>query len=265
MGYALESDRRRKYHNSGTLPWQFNEPYPMAACTSAVDYYARPKPVYYAVSRAYAPLLVSAKFPTLAWEGFEQFEAETWVCNSREESYTKVTLRMRLVGTTGRIYAEQTETSSFGPNCAAKLAVLQEPLAHIPEEVFFLDLGLISADGILLCKNRYVFSRTETLSPLLACQATKLSVSSPVAGNEHILTLINTGETAAISVWLEDARDLNAPGYVYFDDNYFCLLPGESRTMTVTWVDVPAVEQRLEVAGWNTEHILVGLSLNGDT
>ncbi|HEY6027247.1 MAG TPA: hypothetical protein VIV09_10160, partial [Pseudolabrys sp.] len=37
-GYALEADRRRKYHNSGTLPWQFNEPYPMAACTSAVDY-----------------------------------------------------------------------------------------------------------------------------------------------------------------------------------------------------------------------------------
>ena len=51
LRYAVEADRRRMFRNSGTMPWQFNEPYPMAACTSAVDYYAEPKPVYYTVAR----------------------------------------------------------------------------------------------------------------------------------------------------------------------------------------------------------------------
>src|SRR5215207_6573066 len=156
LRYALEADRRRKYHNSGTLPWQFNEPYPMAACTSAVDYYARPKPSYYTVSRAYAPLLVSARFPTLACEGYEQFGAEAWVCNSNEQPHTNVTLRMRLIGSNGRTYAKRTEMVSFGANRAAKLAILQEPLAGITEDVFFLDIQLLDSDGTPLAHNNYV-------------------------------------------------------------------------------------------------------------
>ena len=260
LRYALESDRRRKYHNSGTLPWQFNEPYPMAACTSAVDYFARPKPVYYAVARAYALMLVSARFPTQAWGEFERFDAEAWVSNSHERSYSDVILRMRLLGTRGDVYAERTETVSVGANCAVKLAALQEPLPVIPEDAFFLDLQLLDADGVLLCQNRYAFSRTEALAPLLACPSTTLSISSQASESEQTVTLTDSGETAAMFVWLEDARDLTASGYAYFDDNYFCLLPGESRTVTVTWKDVPASERRVEVSAWNTERI----QLQGD-
>ncbi|HKY54323.1 MAG TPA: glycoside hydrolase family 2 TIM barrel-domain containing protein [Anaerolineales bacterium] len=263
LRYALESDRRRKYHNSGTLPWQFNEPYPMAACTSAVDYYARPKPSYYAVSRAYAPLLVSARFSTLAWVGVEQFEAEAWVSNSREHSYSDVTLYMRLLGTRGDIYAERIETVSFGANRAAKLAILHVPIAHIVEEVFFLDLQLIGSDEVILAHNRYAFTRTETLAPLLAIPATTLSISSQGSENEYLLTLTNSGETTTMFVWIEDARALNAEGYTYFDDNYFCLFPNESRTVIVTWKDVAAGDRRLELSAWNTENILLDLSLDG--
>jgi hypothetical protein len=57
---------------------------------------------------------------------------------------------------------------------------------------------------------------------------------------------------------------LNASGYAYFDDNYFCLLPEESRTVTVTWMDVPAGERRLEVSAWNAEPIHLDLSQDGD-
>jgi hypothetical protein len=62
---------------------------------------------------------------------------------------------------------------------------------------------------------------------------------------------------------MEDARDLNDSGYAYFDDNYFCLLPEESRTVTVTWKDVPAGERQLEISGWNTQSNLTDLSLHG--
>jgi beta-mannosidase len=259
LRYALESDRRRKYRNSGTLPWQFNEPYPMAACTSAVDYYAQPKPSYYAVSRAYKPLLVSARFNSLAWGGCNVFEAEAWISNSHEQSYSNITLQMRLIGTGGRISAERIETVCFSSNRAAKLTIMQAPLDHISEEVFFLDLLLLDSNGATLGHNRYTFSRTETLAPLLACPPTTLSISSQGRESEHTLTVTNTGETTAMFVWLEDARDLNVSGYTYFDENYFCLFPGESRTVTVIWTDVPTKEQQLQISSWNTDSTLIDL------
>ena len=262
LRYALEADRRRKYRNSGTLPWQFNEPYPMAACTSAVDYYARPKPSYYAVARAYAPLVISARFSTLAWEGCERFEAEAWICNSYARPHTDAILRMRLVGIDGKIYAEQSQPVSFEANCAAKLAAFHEPMKNISEDVFFLDLQLLDSTGIL-CQNRYTFTRAANLAPLLDCPMTRLEVSSSRGENEGMLTLTNRGDTTAMFFWLEDARELRAPGYAYFDDNYFCLLPDESRTVTVMWKDVPLNEQRLEISAWNTDRISLDPSSPG--
>jgi len=170
---------------------------------------------------------------------------------------------MRLLGMRGEVYAERTEPISFEPNCAAKIAVLQEPLAHSPEDSFFLDMQLLDSRGDLLCSSRYVFSHTATLQPLFACPPTTVSVSSSMRENEQSVTLTNDGETAAMFVWLEDARDLNTPGYVYFEDNYFCLLPKESRTVTVIWTDVPMEDRRLEIAGWNTERISLDLSPQG--
>ncbi len=38
LRYAVEANRRRAMHLSGTFPWQFNEPYPNNTCTSSVDY-----------------------------------------------------------------------------------------------------------------------------------------------------------------------------------------------------------------------------------
>jgi beta-mannosidase len=232
----------------------------MAACTSAVDYYARPKPAYYAVRRAYAPLLISARFDTLAWGDCEQFEAQAWVGNSHDRSYSDVTLQMRLVGMKGKTYSESVETFSIGANRAGKLDALQHPIDQIPEDVFFLDLQLLDMDGARLAHNRYAFSRTTTLAPLFACPPAKLSVSSRTGENRQILTLTNPGKTAAMFVWLEEDRDVKSSGYAYFDDNYFCLLPGEVRTVTVTWKDVPASEQRIEISGWNTETLRLKLS-----
>src|SRR5438105_2671409 len=79
---ADPSARTRKYRKSGTLPWQFNEPFPMAACTSAVDYYyGQPKPLCYAVTRAYESVHITAQFATQSWANRDTFEAQVRVIN----------------------------------------------------------------------------------------------------------------------------------------------------------------------------------------
>jgi beta-mannosidase len=250
LRYALEANRRRLFQNSGSLPWQFNEPYPMAACTSAVDYYAQPKPVYYAVARAYAPLSLTARFPAQAWAGHESFTAEIWLAAAGGTAVAESRLTWQIVSAGGRVYTSGEQQVAAPASRATLLAEINWALGELPEPLFFLDLQLTGDDGGELAANRYLFSRTENLSPLLNAPATSLAVACE-PGDSGRVVLHNSGSHTAFFVWLEDGRDLGAAGYLYCDDNHFCLLPGEQRVITVTWAGVPQAERQLQVSGWN--------------
>jgi beta-mannosidase len=126
LRYAVEAAIRR---GAGTIPWQLNESYPNAWCTSAIDWHGEPKPAYYGVARAYsgAP---GARFATWAWGG----EAEVRVFASG-----------RIVDLDGTVVA-----SGDGEILA--------PLSAIGTDVFVLDLH---------GENRYVMTTTSDLAPLL--------------------------------------------------------------------------------------------------
>ena len=261
LRYALEANRRRKYHNSGSLPWQFNEPYPNAACTSAVDYHAQPKPVYYAVARAYACLALSARFATQAWAGREMFEAEVWLCNSgAAEARRAVHLQMRILGVDGTLHENRLEEVFYGPNRAVRLAHFRWPLAELAGDIFFFDLELQAPDGSRLAGNRYLFTNQATLASLLSLPLTRLSIDHRASGAVWQIELRNTGHQAAIGLWLEDDRQLDAAGGVYFSDNYLLLLPGESRAIAAEWQNVPERQRRLQVQAWNAPSVILSSS-----
>jgi beta-mannosidase len=262
LRYAVEANRRRKWHTSGTLPWQFNEPYPMAACTSAVDYYGRPKPAYYAVRQAYERLHLSASFPMVAWEGETAFVAQVWLNSTSNASMEPdplkpfrnmlASLRARIVGLGGREYGSISEAVNVPINTAAALTSIRWPLEAIEEDVFLLEIMLVS-HSIPLSHICYVFTRTANFAPLLSVGHTELDISVALIDAESRLTIANTGSVTALYVWLEDGRELNAAGYAYFIDNYFHLLPGESKSVSVIWYDVPLEERRIDISGWNVE------------
>jgi beta-mannosidase len=252
LHYALEADRRRKYHNSGTLPWQFNEPYPMAACTSAVDYYGQAKPAYYAVAHAYEPVHISAKYPTLAWAERKNFEAEIWVNHSHETS-AEAQLQIKLIGQSGSIYKNWQRKVLLPVNSAAFLTPVQFALTELKEAVFFLDLVLRAASENVLSENRYIFTTTADLSPLLNVPMTQLTINRQEVNDGWQVNIRNTGNATAFFIWIEDSRDLDAQGTVYFSANHFCLFPQESKTITVSWQNVPVNERNLDIQGWNTQ------------
>lgn len=250
--YAIESNRRRAWRNSGSLPWQLNEPYPMAACTSAVDYFARPKPLYAAVAAAYAPLALSARYDALAWGGRERFSAAIWSSNAAGYGLGAAELSVRLIGSGGAIYAELSTHVAIPDNAAAELARIELPLDRIGDELFFLDLRL-SAGGAERAASRYLFSRARDLTPLRALPSAELELHREPGG----LMMINRGPVAALLVRVEDGRPAAAPGYVYVDADQFSLLPGEERRVAVTWEDVPPSDRLLSVGGWNTGSLSV--------
>jgi beta-mannosidase len=187
LRYAVEATLRR---GAGTIPWQLNEPYPNAWCTSAVDYRGDPKPAYYGVARAYAGA-PSARFATSAWGG-------------REEARATVTGPARFVDLDGGVVAEVEE---------GELAAPLDAFAH---DVFLLDLGP---------QSRYVMTRTESLAPLLDLPRAELEQ----VADSNYRVFRNVSGVAALGLVLEDARPYDAPGWVTFSDNVLDLLPGEER------------------------------------
>jgi beta-mannosidase len=129
LRYAVEANRRR---GAGTIPWQFNESYPNAWCTAAVDHRGDPKPAYYGVARAYRPDHPSASFARWCWGGERKVRARVWSA-------------ARFVDVNGTVVAQ-----TDGDEIAA-------PLDAFTSDVFVLDLG----------NNRYVMTRTDNLAPLL--------------------------------------------------------------------------------------------------
>jgi beta-mannosidase len=245
LRYALEADRRRAYECSGTLPWQFNEPYPNAYCTSAVDYYGAPKSGYWAVRRAYQPLAVTARFDSQICDG-DSFTATLYGLSTLAEPVTEK-LTVRVVGLSGSEYLCYDLLVIVGRDGTTPLGKVELPLAEV-EELFFLDLTLGAA------QNRYLFARTPNLAPLLTAPQTRLTA---VRGEDWSVTLRNEGDTTALYVKLEDGRDLGA-GYVYCSDNWFCLLPGEARTVRVNFTGIDEPHRQVTVQGWNTEVIRLG-------
>jgi beta-mannosidase len=251
LRYAVESNLRRQYQNSGTLPWQFNEPFPNAYCTSALDYYAEPKPVYYAIKRAYQKIHVTACFAAQAWEGYQNFEAEVWSVNATAHRIEKAEAIMRLVGASGKVYWKQSITAEVSANGSTRLTEIRIPTADVQENLFFLDLSLTAGNGASISNNRYMFSRTSNLRPMLEAQPSNLNREVHKSGDEWELKVTNAGEYAALCVRLDDGREVDATGYVYFDDNYFSLMPGESQTIQAQWSGVAESERRIELGGWN--------------
>ncbi len=252
--YAVEANRRRMFQNSGTLPWQFNEPYPMAACTSAVDYYARPKPLYHAVARAYEPIHLSAKFAALIWTGQAAFEAEVWLSNATPQ-VREGHMVAQLVSLAGEIYARHEAEAAIAGQRSAAVAHFTVPLADV-DDVFLLDMSLFTNDRCL-SRNQYLFTRADTVAPALNAAPTTLHVDTIRADDAWQIHITNTGQQAALWVWLEDDRTLTAAGYVYFDHNYFCLLPGERRVVSAHWQAVPPSDRQVGLSAWNVPKIVI--------
>ncbi|MDR6882580.1 glycosyl hydrolase 2 galactose-binding domain-containing protein [Bacillus sp. 3255] len=260
LRYAVESNIRRMWQNSGTLPWQFNEPYPNAYCTSALDYYTLPKPAYYAVARAYRPVYVSASFSRMAWEGQQAFKAELWGVQTLSHRTGKLVTHWSVTGASGNVYAEGSWQGDLEPGHVKRLGVMELPLSKLTEDVFFLRVQLAQEDEAgaheLVSDSCYPFSRKADLTPYLELPQTHLQAeriqSGEEPGTDWLVRITNTGAHAAFDVQLTDARPILEAGFVYLSDNAFPIFPGESKLIRVTWSAVAETSRQLELTAWNS-------------
>jgi len=235
LRYAVEQNRRRKYASGGTIPWQFNEPWPNLSCTNAVDYFLRPKPAYYAVKAAYEPVHVSAKYDRLGWKPGEEFRAELWANNSGPA--LGCTLVWTIISAEGDGFLSGEKTLDLAENSAFRAEDVAWRIEAGFERLFVLEARLIGPDCAELSRNSYLMSANPVpiFDRLLALPATTIQVEHGKAvereGHTEVpLTVRNTGGNYAFFVQIS----ADSPGWdTCFSRNYLLIAPGDSETVIV--------------------------------
>jgi beta-mannosidase len=206
LKYGVEHYRRRQPHTNGTLVWQFNDVWP-GFSWSVVDHDLVPKHGYYALQRAYRPLLASFRI--------DGDRLELWLTNSGRDA-GELTLLVELQTLSGApLLAEKVSA----PAPAYSSAVVWTGAVPSQRDAY---AWVSSPDGAIEA-NRLFFAPLKELSFNGSLSTKVLSTSATSAEVE----LVASGFCYA-------ARALSpAPGVV-FDANYLDLRDGDRRTIAVS-------------------------------
>lgn len=211
-GYAIRAVRRAYPHNAGSLYWQINDVWPTVSWSS-IDYWGNYKALHYAVERAYRPTIVDL---VRSDEGLRLF-----LVSDDPNLRGAVTVTVTWLDWEGRPIAPPTTVAH---------RVTETPfsacLATLEEQKGVARIEVKSADGTLIAEQLYYPGRPKDL----ALPEGRLSYSE--RETEDGLEVTVTAET-----WLKDLFIETPWQGARYSDNYFDLLPGESRTIFITHPD----------------------------
>lgn len=217
LKFGIEHFRRRKPHCSGALIWQYNDCWPCISW-SLIDHDGVAKAAYHAVSRAYAPILAS-------FRRGEGEEVELWITND--------TL-MPVADTASIVLArfddgeEWRADMAFRVDANASALVWRGKVADRTDRVLLVE----SASGIF-SRNRLLLAPVKDLG---------LTPDPGLQWSIDGMRLTVSAARYALSVRAESDDPT-----LRFDDNYFDLTAGESRTITASRPIVPA---DVRVSNW---------------
>ncbi|MCD9024577.1 glycoside hydrolase family 2 protein [Cohnella silvisoli] len=232
--YAVEANRRRAPHCSGSLLWQFNEPYPNVSCTSAVDYYGDPKLAYSWVAKANRNLHASLQYEGISYLLGEYFRASAYLTRDSVK-VDSVLLEWKARNATG----DQIGEGSFVLKEVRVPTILAGEIEFaVPAggDAFFVMLKVVDpTTRQALADNEYAFAvrRDDVRPPLqsfLLIPQTALDWNLEEVGGGTRINVTNTGKTTALWVRVRavelDAR-LGPPPNRPLEDG-FLVFPSET-------------------------------------
>ena len=228
--FESRSEQRR-----GIQLWMSHSAWPTFVwCT--YDYWFDPTAAFFGCRKACEPLHVM-------WNPLKK---TVEVVNVSAGDRTGLSVRGRVLDMYGKeLYAHESVIDSREDSTAPVFGMEEPDL-----EVYYYSFDLLDA-GDTVSTNFYVLGReTDNLKALH--QLGKASVASEtekIADGMVRVTLTNTGDVPAMMVRLmaTDGRDGERLLPVFYSDNYFHLMPGESRTVTVEASETPYIK----ISGFN--------------
>jgi beta-mannosidase len=204
---AIEAHRRAMPVCMGTLYWQLNDCWQVISWSST-DYYHRWKALHYFVRDAYSDLLVS-------------FESEKEIVKvfivSDRLTNTQVEFDLKIMDFEGKIFWESNtniEVQSSSSKAFANIDVRNVPMSN-----HFMIGKLLQSDSVL-AMNCYYFVPPKDL------RLPAIEIKKEIEAVEEGYLIRLTSDKLAKNVFL----CCDADGF--FSDNYFDLIPGETKRIT---------------------------------
>jgi exo-1,4-beta-D-glucosaminidase len=264
----FEAYSHNKYTSTGVIQWMLNNAWP-GMIWHLYDYYLVPGGGYFGSKKALEPLHVLYNYG----------DRSVHVVNSLQEPYNGV----KVNATVYNLDLAKKFTKEVGLDIAADTSVkaLEIPALEGLSEVYFVKLELLDQNNKPLSSNFYwlstkpdTFDWSKTtffvtpniesgdLKALNTLPPVELSASSTHAQaatgkNSIAVTVANPTKSLAFSVHLK-LKNTNGEmvSPVFMDDNYFPLMPGEKRTISIRY-DSENLKGKpvVELAGWNVKAV----------
>ena len=288
----FEAYSRNKYSSTGVIQWMLNNAWP-SLIWHLWDYYLQPAGGYYGVKKACEPLHVMYSYD----------DRSVAVVNSMYQPGLNLSVTAKLFDSSLHERFSVTVPIDVPADGVTKAGAFPERAFPPASPVYFVDLVLKDAFGKVLSTNFYWLSanknvydwsaedndaytpvksyedftalsslpRADDLDVKLDFSSDSGSVGWPPVGHLHIH---NRSDHLAFQLRLELRDKETSEQYpVHWEDNYFSLLPDETRDVSFRYVSGRswARESTLQVAGWNVAlrsvdippHTILPLSVDG--
>ncbi|WP_194892712.1 discoidin domain-containing protein [Catenulispora pinisilvae] len=245
MRAIFEAWNSRLWHNAtGVLLWMSNPAW-HSTVWQTYDYDLDVNGSYYGARKGCEALHVQASLAD--WSVLAVNHTPT-----ARDALTVTAQLYKLDGTTLGTATKQTLEIAASSSTPAFTVAFDDSLPAL----HLLRLQLTNDSGELLSENTYWRYHADTdMQALNQLAPTRVTVTTSGHGTNDTLTatLRNSGPTVAAMLRLS-LRDENTGDRVLptrYSDNYFWLLPGESREVTMSWQTTAEVAPRLVVEGYN--------------
>jgi beta-mannosidase len=209
---AIEAHRRAKPFCMGSLYWQLDDCWPVASWSS-MDYYGHWKALQYEAKRGYAKILVS---PILRKDTISVF-----IVSDSLKAFN-AQLQIRLMDLDGHVISEHTIAAKIPVNSSNVFysARLNALLKDADRKNLVLSVRLLQR-GKELSRNNLYFENPKDLKLI------KTPVKYTLNNKNGVYVL-----HISAACLLKDLRISAGDDSIIYSDNYFDLLPGETKTVT---------------------------------
>ena len=266
----FEAYGRNKYSATGVIQWMLNNAWP-SLIWHLYDYYLVPAGGYFGTKKACEPIHVQYSYD----------DNSVNVVNSTYETLKGMKVSAKIYNIDAKEKAAKDIKLDLAADSSTK--ALDLPTPEGLSTTYFVKLELHDAAGKLVSDNFYWLStkldtldwagRSDTvytpqkdfsdLTGLNNLPKAKVSVTKSVrvTGSEHWMTVSvsNTGSSVAFMVHPRLTRGKGGDDVVpvFWSDNYFSLLPGEKKSVSVRFdsASLDGAEPQIVVDGWNVEPV----------
>lgn len=216
MRHGIEAHRRNRPYCMGSLFWQLNDSWPVVSW-SGIDYYGNWKALMYQSKRAFAPILINA-----IKEGDDLC---VYLVSDELQDHDGVRLDVELMDFDGKVHGKWTQNGRLAAN--SSVLFMKKPAGELQGKLSaatsLLHFTLKDKNGATLADDVFYFAYPKDQ------KLPEANIETSVRRRGDAIEMTLKTDKLARDIFVE----VPVQG-VRFTDNFFDLLPGQRKKITIT-------------------------------